>query len=280
MGSGSGGEIFEFFFEQFRVSGFRIPVAGRAFLNFWEDPNPWILCFFFARDCLYEGGAIRGAQPSQRPSVARGLLLRRVPRVLTVVERRYTRRVYKPGISHFLGVSHFFRATVLIVSQTLSGIFLLIGRETGKGPIRKILEKFGKPQKDKKGTTRDGQAPIGKSFLPVKMAIATQRQALKGGYRRKSLPLKPIELQGASREIVSPIALYHPGVNLYVYNSQEVWSRHDSCRPVWFCPQTLKTVTVCVASWEGTLYLLKLDWIEIHSSKISSCNCNCEHFKK
>ena len=37
--------------------------------------------------------------------------------------------------------------------------------------------------------------------------IAIQRQALEAGYRRKSLPQKPIALQGASHEIVSPIAL-------------------------------------------------------------------------
>ena len=44
-------------------------------------------------------------------------------------------------------------------------------------------------------------------LLSVKMAYRSPKTDLTGGHRRKNLPLKPIALQGASDEIVSPIAL-------------------------------------------------------------------------
>ena len=40
-----------------------------------------------------------------------------------------------------------------------------------------------------------------------KWPIASQRRALDGGHRRKNLPLKPVAQEGASHEVVSPIAL-------------------------------------------------------------------------
>ena len=45
-------------------------------------------------------------------------------------------------------------------------------------------------------------------LLSVKMACRSPKKGLTRGHRRKNLPLRPIALEGASHEIVSPIALY------------------------------------------------------------------------